>query len=699
MDKNSITGLLLIGAILLGFTICQRDKYETSKNNNVEQVSKLDNSATTDETTAVPTLDSEFMSQLASKVRANGKAEAGTSTLSLASSTLAVDSLGNLTGSVNVDGQSLDLTVLADAASSEYTPEQRMAAAATLRDDISSLERHGSFAKFMGGSADTIRINNGKIDVTFSSLGGRIEKVILPGYMTETTEPATPILLMDPATDSYEFELQTANQRIATGQLNFKAEQVNDTTVLMSLPLSEKASFAIRYTVVPGEFIVKMDIEQQGMESIIPLNQNNMLMRWHQTMRRNETGKTFEERNSTIVYKFDDENPDELNANANDDEQLKGAIKWIAFKNQFFSTVLIAKDNLNTADIQSEAVKGPKVLKKMDMDASMSYSSQSANPASFAFYFGPNDYPLLSTMDSRLASFAAEGEDEPDLKLNKLVNTGWGIFGWINRFVVIPVFSFLSKYIANYGIIILILTLLVKLVLYPLTYKSYKSQAKMRVLAPEIKEINDKYPDQADAMKKQQETMALYSRVGASPFSGCLPMLLSMPILIAMFAFFPTAIELRGQSFLWAHDLSAPDFLFTLPFSIPILGNKLSLFCLLMTVVNILYTRINMQNQPTSSSMPGMKWMMYLMPLMFLFFFNDYASGLSYYYFLSLLITIVQTYIFRLMTDEKKVRAEMFENAKKPRKKTGFMARLEAAQKRQEAMMREQQRAQAKRRR
>ncbi len=224
------------------------------------------------------------------------------------------------------------------------------------------------------------------------------------------------------------------------------------------------------------------------------------------------------------------------------------------------------------------------------------------------------------------------------------------------------------------------------------------SQAKMRVLAPEIKEINDKYPGKENALIRQQKTMEIYNKAGASPFSGCLPMLLQMPILIAMFAFFPSAIELRGESFLWAKDLSAPDVIFELPFTIPFYGKGVSLFCLLMTVTNVIYTKINMQNQPGGNNMPGMKWMMYLMPVMFLFFFNDYASGLSYYYFLSLLITIVQTYIFRRVVDEKKVRERMLANARKPKKKSGFMARLEEAQRKQQAMLREQQKQQGKRR-
>ncbi|MDE6853852.1 MAG: membrane protein insertase YidC, partial [Muribaculaceae bacterium] len=255
---------------------------------------------------------------------------------------------------------------------------------------------------------------------------------------------------------------------------------------------------------------------------------------------------------------------------------------------------------------------------------------------------------------------------------------------------IIPVFTFLSKYIANYGLIILLLTIFIKLIIFPFTYKSYQSQARMRVLAPEIKEINDKYPGQENAMKRQQETMALYSRAGASPFSGCLPMMLQMPVLIAMFSFFPSAIELRGQSFLWAHDLSAPDSVLTLPFSIPFYGNHVSLFCLLMTIINIVYMKVSMQSQAGGQSMPGMKVMMYFMPVMFLFMFNDYASGLSYYYLLSLLITIIQTYAFRWFTDENKVREQMLANARKPRKKTGWMARLEEAQRKAEAIQRQQ---------
>jgi YidC/Oxa1 family membrane protein insertase len=297
-----------------------------------------------------------------------------------------------------------------------------------------------------------------------------------------------------------------------------------------------------------------------------------MRIKWQQSMQRNELGHTFEERNSAIYYKFNNESPDDLSSSSDKDENLTGSIRWVAFKNQFFSSVLIADSKLNTADLDSKVVKSETTLKDMSMDATFDYSSQVDNPASFTFFFGPNDYPMLSKLDKVLEKYSADGADK-DLDLTKLVPLGWGIFGWINRFIVIPVFDFLSRFISNYGIIILLLTIFIKIITFPFTYKSYKSQAKMRVLAPEIKEINDKYPGQENAMKRQQETMKLYSSAGASPFSGCLPMLLQWPVLIAMFAFFPNAIELRGQSFLWVHDLSAPDYICTLPFSIPFLGN------------------------------------------------------------------------------------------------------------------------------
>lgn len=405
--------------------------------------------------------------------------------------------------------------------------------------------------------------------------------------------------------------------------------------------------------------------------------------------------RTVEECNSGLYYKYVGDSPDNLEAQGDQQKTLNQRLKWIAFKNQFFSSVMIPRTHFVAAEVASNDLKGdPDFVKQLNAKATIDYSSMNAQPFSIDIFYGPNLYPLLNRLDKQIDPEASESLD-----LTDLIPLGWPIFRWINTLIIIPVFTFLSGFISNYGLIILLLTLFIKLILFPLTYKSYVSQAKMRALAPEIKEINEKYPGQENAMTRNQKTMELYSRAGASPFSGCLPMLLQMPVLIAMFWFFPSCIELRGESFLWAKNLAAPDYILTLPFSIPWYGDRVSLFCLLMTVTNIIYSHINMQNQPSSSGMPGMKWMMYLMPVMFLFIFNDYASGLSYYYFLSLLITIIQTYVVRMCINEDKLRAKLMANAAKPKKKSGFMARLEEAQRQQQAMLREQQKKNQKGRR
>ena len=443
--------------------------------------------------------------------------------------------------------------------------------------------------------------------------------------------------------------------------------------------------------------MVRMEMVQKGMTSIIPLNINLVDLDWHQKISRHEFGKTFEERNSGIYYKFSGKDGEVkyTKESGNDEKEVQDKLKWVSAKNQFFSTVLITDSIFSSAKMTSNDTQDTpdyeNYLKDVNIHTMVPYSSDKPVPASFYFYLGPNRYHMLSSYDKY--------SPKEDLKLTHLIPLGWKLFRWINTGVIIPVFDWLGKFMTNYGLIILVLTIIIKIVLSPLTYKSYISQAKMRILAPDIAAINEKYPNQEDALKKQQKTMELYRQAGANPMGGCLPMLLQMPILIAMFTFFPSCIELRGQSFLWANDLSAPDKIIQWGTHIPIIsslfGNHVSLFCLLMTVTNILYTWMTTKSQPSSQSMPGMKWMMYLMPLMFLFFFNNYASGLSYYYFISLLITILQTYSCRFFITEDKVRATMAANAAKPKKKSKWAQRLEEAQK----MQQQQQRANAKRRR
>ena len=695
MDKNTLLGLLLMAACLFGFMYFNKPSEEELARRKAEQEQLAARQEAADETAIVTFTDSLTQSDgkaLAAAVSTAGNPDGkGGYTLVNEIVSLSADSTG-INGTIKAASTDIDVSDVLSNRFGSLSPEKRTDAVANVRKTIAQVQKYKSFARHLSGANDSVTIENDLMKVTFATRGGIVSQVELKNYKTEVGKEPANIRLFNDDTDGYGFTLMTSDQRFDTREFNFTPVMENDSTVFMVLDLGASAQWGLRYTVHHSKYLVKMDIVQKGMETILPASTSTIDFNWHQKMARNEKGRTFEERNSAIHYKFIGEGPDDLNSTGNDSEQLTGRIKWFAFKNQFFSSVLIADDYLSTADLTSTEIKNDRFLKDMSAHATTPYTIADGSPTGFYFYFGPNDYPLLSSIDDEI-------DNDEGLSLTRLVPLGWGLFRWINQIIVIPVFSFLGKFIDNYGIIILLLTIFIKIILFPFTFKSFKSQARMRVLAPEIKEINDKYPGQENAMKRQQETMALYSRAGASPFSGCLPMLLQMPVLIAMFSFFPSAIELRGQSFLWVHDLSAPDYIFALPFSIPFYGDHVSLFCLLMTVVNIVYTRINMQNQPGGSSMPGMKWMMYLMPVMFLFFFNDYAAGLSYYYFLSLLITILQTWIFRKLIDEKKVRAEMLANAKKPRKKSGLMARLEEAQRQQQAALRQQQKGNGKNRR
>lgn len=615
----------------------------------------------------------------------------GRTTYSTTTVKVTADAEGQLSGTVGALDTTVSVADLINNRIGALTRQQAIDAAANLRRAIADGDRYGSFGRHLQGDSATVTLENELLKLDLSNKGGIIAQATLKDYNTYAVGDTSLVKLFTPGTGGYSFIMSSASQRFDTGDFYFTPVQENDSTVLMKLDLEKGAMWGLRYTLAPGSYVVRMEVVQSGMNSIIPPSVATIEMHWHQKMARNETGRTFEERNSGIYYKYSGEGPDNLSENSDDSKSLNQRVKWVSFKNQFFSSVLIPTTTFASAEISSKPLKDdPRFLKDMDMKATMDYSSTSANPVAFDFFLGPNLYPLLASLDDTVSP-------DEDLELTHLIPLGWSLFRWINTLIIIPVFTFLGSFITNYGIIILLLTIFIKIILFPFTYKSYMSQAKMRVLAPEIKEINEKYPGNENAMTRQQKTMQLYSKAGASPFSGCLPLMLQMPVLIAMFSFFPSCIELRGEAFLWAKDLSAPDVIFTLPFTIPFYGNHVSLFCLLMTVTNIVYTQINMQNQPTSASMPGMKVMMYMMPVMFLFFFNDYASGLSYYYFLSLLITIVQTYIFRKCVNEKKVREQMMANAAKPKKKSGFMARLEEAQRRQQAMLREQQKQQRRR--
>lgn len=689
MDKNTITGLVLMAAVMFGFLWLSKPSEADIAAENARREQAQAAKTTTDTPDIV--LTPADSAALVAGVRSMGtKAEDGRVVFTNSNFNLNIDSLGTLAGTYTDGTNTVDINDLTGGRA--HLDAAALATAYRhVRELSANAAKYAGFAKYLGGEAQDVVLENELVKVTLTSRGAMVDQVELKKFNTEVGGDTAKVNLFRDATDGYGFRFLTTDQRLDTRDFNFTTTLEGDSAVYFAMAPAAGAEWGIRYTLAKDGYTVRMDIIQNGIQAVIPASTATMDFYWHQKMGRNELGRTFEERNSAIYYDYIGGDVDDLNANDDDSESVTGRLRWVAFKNQFFSSVIIARDSFGNAELSSLNIKTADYLKDMSMTATIPYTINNGTAASFDWYFGPNDYPILSDLDDTL------GYDE-DLELTRLIPLGWGLFRWINVLVVIPVFTFLGKFISSYGLIIFLLTLFIKLIIFPFTSKSYKSQAKMRVLAPEIKEINEKYPDQADALKRQQETMALYSRAGASPFSGCLPMLFQMPVLIAMFSFFPSAIELRGQSFLWAHDLSAPDTIFTLPFTIPFYGNHVSLFCLLMTIVNIVYMKVSMQSQPTSQGMPGMKAMMYIMPVMFLFIFNDYASGLSYYYFLSLLITIIQTWIFRRVIDEKKVREQLLANARKPRKKSGWMARLEEASRQAQQAQRQQQNAGKRRR-
>lgn len=693
MDKNTLLGLLLMGAVVFGFMWLNKPSeadLEARRQAQIEAAAQQQQAETVaQENSAVDTVTTAEAALLATTIEQFGTADTinGTPCTRLETKKVNLTLSGTtLNGTVAAGDTAINVNDVIANRMIAFSPAVANEAVANIKSTLRDIAKYQGFARYLAGDSTSVKLENNLLSLDLSSKGGVISKATLKEYQSYDS---TNVTLFNGADDNiYSFALTSESQRFDTRDFYFTPVQENDSTILMKLDLGKGAMWGIRYTLPADSYVVKMDIVQQGMQAIIPSSTSTMDFYWHQKMRRHEAGRMFEERNSAIYYKYAGGDVKYLKEAGDDSEDTNERVRWIGFKNQFFSAAIIPTTYFTMGDFNSKDMKSdPNYLKDMTATAAVEYSAGNANPASFNIFLGPNEYPLLDNLNDQISP-------DENLELTRLIPLGWSLFRWINTWIVIPVFDFLGGWISNYGIVILLLTIFIKLILFPFTYKSYISQAKMRVLAPDIKEINDKYPGQENAMVRQQKTMELYSRAGASPFSGCLPMLLQMPVLIAMFTFFPSSIELRGESFLWVKDLSAPDAIISwtghIPFITDYFGNHISLFCLLMTVTNILYTRINMQNQASTATMPGMKWMMYLMPIMFMVFFNNYAAGLSYYYFLSLLITIIQTYVFRHVIDEEKVRAAMRENAKKPRKKSGFMARLEEAQRQQQAMLREQ---------
>ena len=558
---------------------------------------------------------------------------------------------------------------------------------------------YGAFAVSAQGEEGVVTLENEKVRVGIARRGGRLVKAELKEYKAYG-DSVNDLCLFQGDESSLAFTLVTNNSRIlSTENLYFDVvEQTTDaegnTKLTMRLNTNiEDCYMDMVYTLPANDYMLGMSIQPHNMQLALAQNMSTLEMQWNQRVPQQEKGRKFEEKYAQLQYMFVGGDIDELDPLKADRAKESARLKWIAYKDQFFSTVLIANDAFESTQLESTPMNARSgYIKEYKTSASLSWDINGKTTTDLQYYLGPNHYNTLRAYDKDVDKAAR-------LHLNELVPLGWKLVSWINKALVIPMFDLFTSWGLHIGIVILLMTLVIKLIILPFVFASYKSSAKMRVLKPQIDEINAKYPPEK-MQERQQATMALYQKAGVSPMSGCLPMLFQFPVLMAMFWFLPTAIELRGQSLFWADDLSTYDAILSWDTPLPLLGwTHLSLFCLLMTIVNIVYTHITMQQQAGGQEMKMMKWMMYLMPLMFLFFFNDYAAGLSYYYFVSLLMTIIQTMIFRWSIDDKKVLDEMERNAKKKgsQKKSGFAARLEAMQREQQRLARENAKAQMRR--
>ncbi len=608
MNKNSILGFVLIGAILIGFSwynskIFKEQEIERAKADSISRVEALKVAQELAKTNPPASLDS-----IATPV-----ADA----------------------------------ITADRTNTMYK-DTMLSAASIAKDERTVLEN-----KF--------------IKVEFSNIGAQPKSVQVKDF--KTYDSLDLMLLKDKGSNlSLNF---FTNQQLSTSNFGFNLESFDDTSLVYRLYIDRESFVEYKYTLPSESYMMDFNIRLVGMNRHIPRNISFLDIEWSIDMPRQEKGYDNEKNYSTIVYKFPNSTSVEDLGLRKDNatEEVRTKLNWFAFQQQFFSAIMVAKDNFNSGILSYEVYpEGDPDNNLMRCNAIMQlpYVDSPEINIPLEFYYGPNHFKTLKSYD---------------LGFEKIVPLGGWIIGWINRYVVILVFDFLSKFITNYGLIIFLLTILIKLVISPLTLKSYMSSAKMKVLKPEIDKINAKYPKSEDSMKKQQEVMALYSKTGVSMFGGCLPMLLQFPILFAMFRFFPASFELRQESFLWAEDLSAYDSVLSLPFTIPLYGDHVSLFAILMAISMYFYSRMNIDQMSAGPQMAGMKYMsLYFMPLFLLVLCNNFSSGLSYYYMLSNVITIGQTWLIRkYFVDEEKIYAKLQEKAATPKKKSKFQERLDSA--------------------
>lgn len=594
-----------------------------------------------------------------------------------------------------------------DAEKKEQADIKQLALEAEGNDSLATEARRilsnqfGAFSEAALNKEQHLTIENELLKADLTSLGANIEQVTLKEYKTYHKDS---VRFFTENGNSYGLNLSIGSKVLRTNELNFEVF-VNDKPYTGGEKLSVKGKDSLvvsmrlyadadtltrnrgyleyRYTLRGDDYRIGYSIITNNLEKVIT-DRTTLEFVWNSKLRLKEKDGNVERKNSSIYYLLKDE-VEYLKENGADDQKEENGIpiKWVSFKQQFFSTALIAEssNDFAYAKMQTITEKGQhdKYLRTMKADLNIPFDGDKEYfKYDMNFFFGPNKYSVVS---------------DYNIDMEQIIPLGWGFFllHWINRFVVLPVFNFLQQFGWSMGIIILVLTILVKLVLFPLAYKSYSSSAKMRVIAPEVQKINEKYPKQEQAMQKQQAIMNLYKRAGINPMAGCLPMLLQFPILVAMFRFFPASIELRQQSFLWADDLSSYDSILDLPFNIPFYGAHISLFCLLMTVAQIFYTRITMKQQPQNNSMPGMKFMMYFMPVMMLFILNSQSAALNYYYLISLCITFIQMFAIQKSINGEKVLKRLEANSKKPLKKSKWQQRIEALEKQNQALMAERQ--------
>ena len=539
-----------------------------------------------------------------------------------------------------------------------------------------------------------ITLQNEHLRLTLSTYGGAIQRAELLDYHA-SGDSVNPLCLFRADEASFGFTLVTINNRILqTSQLVFTPiESDAPNKAILRLPGSTEDAWLDFVYELSEDYMVRFTLVPHNMQNELAQNINSLELQWRQLIPQQEQGRKFEERYAQLQYMLVGGEMEKLSESKDDSQKESARVKWIGYKDQFFSTVLIADEAFSSSQFSSTVQgKYSGYVKEYSTHTSVPFDLTGKTTTGFRWYLGPNHYHTLKAFDEGVA------KDER-LHLNALVPLGWKIVSWINTALVIPMFDLFTSWGLHIGIVILLMTIVIKLIILPFVFVSYKSSAKMRVLKPQIDAINEKFP--ADKMQeRQQATMQLYQQAGVSPMSGCLPMLFQFPVLMAMFWFLPTAIELRGKSLLWADDLSTYDAIFHWGFNIPLIGDHLSLFCLLMTIANFGYTFITMQSQATDPNMKFMKYMMYAMPLMFLFIFNDYAAGLSYYYLVSLFLTILQTLIFRWTLNDEKMLKEMEEKKKKKagKPKSRWMQRLEEMQREQQKLAREQAKAANKRR-